>query len=284
MESKADKEISSNWWRLAQFILLWFLTNVIAYLILIIPFYPIQLSRELHESKYAEDSVYDLLSYTSIFIGTLITFWYMKQKVEKISIRDLFKSNLMGFYRGSSIGIAIVLIAGLIPLAFNLISITYTSANNIPALILLFALVAITEEVFCRGYLLNNLLEKMPRNVAIIVSSLIFSLMHVWNPHFGLIGFINIFLSGVLMARIYLNTGDLWAPIGLHFTWNLTQAVLGFAVSGRKDLGLFRLDYLSSTDFLTGGKFGIEGSLILTVIVTTLLLLNPKPNKVLKTL
>ena len=78
------------------------------------------------------------------------------------------------------------------------------------------------------------------------------------------------------MAIVYLNSKDLWVPIGVHFTWNLTQAVLGFAVSGRNDTGVFTLNYLSTSHYLTGGEFGIEGSLIVTVLTLIAIVLMRK--------
>jgi len=270
---------SSNWLRLFQFFGIWILANITTYLILVIPFYSetIGISKEEYERMGVDDPIFSLLIYVSISVATLISFWFIKQKVEKESIDKFFKWNLRGFSIGSGLGFILILLSSLLMFVFNLVKPEYHSLNNLLFLIFIFMLVAVTEEVMFRGYILNNLTEKLSRNLAIIVSSLIFAALHLWNPHFGLIGFVNIFLSGVLMAIMYLNSKDLWAPIGLHFTWNLTQAVLGFAVSGRNDTGVFTLNYLSTSEYLTGGQFGIEGSLIITALtLITMVLMRKK--------
>ncbi|MBX2915332.1 MAG: CPBP family intramembrane metalloprotease [Cyclobacteriaceae bacterium] len=270
MANESNKK-SSNWLRLFQFFGIWILANIATYLILVIPFYSetIGISMEEYERMGADDPLFTLLIEVSISVATLISFWFVKQKVEKESIDKFFKWNLRGFSIGSSLGFILILLCSLLMFVFNLVKPEYHSLNNLPFLILVFMLVAVTEEVMFRGYILNNLTEKLSKNLAIILSSLIFAAFHLGNPHFGLIGFINIFLSGILMAIVYLNSKDLWVPIGVHFTWNLTQAVLGFAVSGRNDTGVFKLNYLSRVDYLTGGIFGIEGSLLTTAISLT---------------
>ncbi|MBX2897285.1 MAG: CPBP family intramembrane metalloprotease [Cyclobacteriaceae bacterium] len=270
MTNESNKK-SSNWLRLFQFFGIWILANIATYLILVIPFYSetIGISMEEYERMGADDPLFTLLIEVSISVATLISFWFIKQKIEKESIDKFFKWNPMGFSIGSGLGFILILLCSLLMFTFNLVKPEYHSLNNLPFLILVFMLVAVTEEVMFRGYILNNLTEKLSKNLAIILSSLIFAAFHLGNPHFGLIGFINIFLSGILMAIVYLNSKDLWAPIGVHFTWNLTQAVLGFAVSGRNDTGVFKLNYLSRVDYLTGGIFGIEGSLLTTAISLT---------------
>jgi uncharacterized protein len=43
---------------------------------------------------------------------------------------------------------------------------------------------------------------------------------------------INLFLAGLLTSLLRERTGALWIPIGMHWTWNLTQELSGFATSG----------------------------------------------------
>jgi len=271
MKTTSNKELSSNWWRLFGFFVIWLLICAIFYAIIILPFYPdsLQLSHEQFEKMHIEDTWFSLLIQLTILLGTLVSFWYMKEKVENISVRNFYRINFLKFYQGGLIGFFSVSICSLVMLTFNLISFTFLTFTEVPILILIYAMVAISEEVVCRGYLLNNLMEKMPKNLAIILSSLIFSFMHFGNSYFGIIGFVNIFLAGILMAILYLQTKDLSIAIGLHFAWNLTQSVLGFAVSGQTEKGLFALNYLSFSENLTGGKFGLEGSILLTPIIIT---------------
>lgn len=141
---------------------------------------------------------------------------------------------------------------------------TGTNPDRISILqsIILFAMVAFTEELFLRGYVLNNLMKSMHRYVALIVSSLMFTLIHIFNPNFTWIGFSNILLAGVLLGLPYIYNQRLWLPIALHFSWNFFQgSIFGFNVSGQETYSL--ITQSRTTDTLwNGGAFGFEGSVL----------------------
>jgi len=259
----------SIWWQIFWFFILWFVFCIVSYAIVVLPFYPeaIQLSRE----KY--DDLFKIVINVSILIGTLSSMWYVKQKVEKTSFGNFYRLNLKSFLGGSILGIILILLCAFFMVLSSLVSFTYLSVNNVLVLILIFIVVAISEEVIFRGYLLNKLSERLSVQWAVIISSLMFSMMHIGNSHFGLIGFTNIFLSGMLLAMVALKDQNLWVSIGLHFTWNLTQAILGFAVSGHNEVGLLKLNHLTSLGYLSGGALGVEGSLLLTPIIFVAMLL-----------
>jgi hypothetical protein len=69
--------------------------------------------------------------------------------------------------------------------------------------------------------------------------------------------------AGLLLGAAYKYSGTLWLPIGIHWAWNFTQGnIFGFEVSG-KDLGASLLkSTVSGPDWLTGGAFGAEASVI----------------------
>ena len=61
-------------------------------------------------------------------------------------------------------------------------------------------------------------------------------------------------------------------PIGLHFMANAVQGVvLGFGVSGEAEPSLLEPHFLSASEWLTGGAFGLEASLPGLVTVGILL-------------
>jgi hypothetical protein len=98
--------------------------------------------------------------------------------------------------------------------------------------------------------------------VALLVSSVFFSLMHIFNDNFSWIGFCNILLAGVLLGLPYIYTKNLWFPIALHFSWNFFQGIIfGFNVSGHVTYSLFSQTREVDTIW-NGGKFGFEGSLL----------------------
>jgi len=131
---------------------------------------------------------------------------------------------------------------------------------------LLFIVVALTEEIMVRGYILNNLLSVLNRYVALIISAAIFMAMHGLNSGLSVVAFINLFLAGIFLGSTYIFTQNLWFPVSLHLFWNFLQGpVFGYKVSGHTTESLFSLN-LSGNDLLTGGDFGFEGSLVCTAL------------------
>lgn len=135
--------------------------------------------------------------------------------------------------------------------------------------LMFFLLVAVTEEVMLRGFVLGRMLsEGMNRFVALLLSSALFSAMHLFNPNFAFLPFVNILLAGCLLGASFLYTRNLCFPIVLHWFWNWLQGpVLGYEVSGT-DCGQTLLTLrLKGNNLLTGGSFGFEGSLLCTVLL-----------------
>lgn len=135
--------------------------------------------------------------------------------------------------------------------------------------LLLFLLVAVTEEVMLRGFVLRRMLAGgMNRFVALFLSSALFSAMHLFNPNFALLPFVNILLAGCLLGASFLYTRNLCFPIALHWFWNWMQGpVLGYEVSGMNSGESLLTLRLTGSDLLTGGSFGFEGSLLCTVLL-----------------
>jgi hypothetical protein len=132
------------------------------------------------------------------------------------------------------------------------------------ASLVLFVLVGIHEEIFSRGYQLQNLVEGLNLRWGLLVSSLIFALMHFFNPSavwYSVLA--GLTASGLFLAYGWIRTHELWLPIGLHIGWNLFEGpVFGFPVSG---LQTSRLLLLTSTGpaWATGGAFGPEAGVVL---------------------
>lgn len=60
----------------------------------------------------------------------------------------------------------------------------------------------------------------------------------------------------------------MWIIGGMHFAWNfLLGPILGIEVSGVKLPTTVLQTILKGNSILTGGKFGIEGSMLTTLVV-----------------
>lgn len=126
----------------------------------------------------------------------------------------------------------------------------------------LFILAGASEEIMFRGYILQNLSEWPGTILAVIISSILFGLVHGLNPHFNLFAALNIALAGAVFCYAYLLTGNLWLPIAYHFSWNFFQGpVFSFPVSGVISGGLLLTQVSQAGSAITGGAFGPEGGL-----------------------
>lgn len=126
-----------------------------------------------------------------------------------------------------------------------------------------------TEELLTRGWLLPLVNRRCNLAVAVGVSSFLFGLMHLGNAHVTFLSMLDLILSGILMALYMLKTDNIWGVAALHGAWNFTQGNLyGIAVSGQtagKSLLHFAVNP-QSPDWLSGGAFGTEGSLMACLV------------------
>ena len=132
-----------------------------------------------------------------------------------------------------------------------------------------FILVALTEEIMVRGYILGRLLRtRLNKFLSLGISSVLFSLMHFFNPNIAFLPLLNLVLAGCLLGVAFLYTRNLWFPISLHLFWNWLQGpVLGYKVSGTLLCpSLLQLQF-PDNNILNGGDFGFEGSIICTVLM-----------------
>ncbi len=128
---------------------------------------------------------------------------------------------------------------------------------------------AIHEELLFRGYPFQKLYAWRP-DFALWFAAFFFAALHFGNPSVSLLGLANIFLGGILLGLAYARYGRLWFPIGLHLAWNLmTGPILGHEVSGYEAVHTVLIETGGGPGWLTGGDFGIEGSVWMTLAEIT---------------
>jgi membrane protease YdiL (CAAX protease family) len=212
------------------------------------------------------------------FMGMLVTAWIFRRFIDRKSFKSMgfaFSDFKRDFVLGLILGFL------LIAVGFGLLSILglmKISDIRFDFLLILGYIVFLTitsfnEEIMLRGYVLNNFCDSMNRYIALIISSVIFGIMHLANANMSFLPFLNICLAGILLGIYYIHKRNLWLPITLHFSWNFFQGpVFGFEVSGVEASGIIIQD-LSGSDLWTGGEFGFEGSLIATILVVSAIVL-----------
>ncbi len=171
-----------------------------------------------------------------------------------------------------SVTLALLWAGGWMSLSLN--DITPILLGGITKALLLFFVAALMEELLLRGYPLQAFIEGSRVWIAVILLSSIFSVMHLDNPDSTIPSSLNIFLAGILLSVCYLKTRSLWLPTGLHLGWNWTQASFwGMGVSGyHVKWSVFSAE-AQGADWISGGKFGAEASIIATVVIAVVIYL-----------
>ena len=160
--------------------------------------------------------------------------------------------------------------------AFGLAAFSFgtLTAGMVPWAVIVFAPAALAEEWFMRGYVLQVIEDGYDLRLGVLISSVLFGLLHALNPNLTVLSLPNLLATGLVLAQAYLVTRRLWLPWAFHFSWNFTQMVVfGLPVSGLPGDGLLQA-HVTGSALLTGGSFGPEGGALCLVglAVSSLLL------------
>ncbi|WP_411682362.1 CPBP family intramembrane glutamic endopeptidase [Clostridium thailandense] len=126
---------------------------------------------------------------------------------------------------------------------------------------------SVSEEIGIRGWLIPLLGAKYNVAIAILTTSVVFGILHLFTPAATVLSFVNLILSGVFFALYAISEDCLWGVWGCHFGWNLALGnVYAFSVSGfsSTDCTIFKINVVGA-NLLTGGSFGPEGGLLATL-------------------
>lgn len=242
------------------------------------------LLKTIQVSKNSNDLIIGIVPPIFAGIAYMVFFaFYEKRKITEFSVENLGRNLFFGIILGTllqSMTILIMYLRG----EYNILHINGLIAI-IPALILSFSS-AVFEEILLRGILYRVVEEKLGSYIALIISSVVFGVLHFSNPGASVTyGFALMLQAGFLLASAFLWSKNLWFPIALHFAWNFTQGgIYGANISGiNAGKSLFTSKIEGNTLF-TGGEFGPEGSIQATIFCTLagiiLLVLSIKENKI----
>lgn len=184
-----------------------------------------------------------------------------------VALKDLVFGFLLSGVMGACV-LALMVGAGVIgELRLN------WGADGMTPLLLLTALlptvlIGYWEELVNRGYLFQNMREGMGLLGAVLLSCVLYGLLHAANPNAGWLSSLIIVGFGLLRLYGYLATGLLWLSIGMHIGWNFFQAaVFGFPASGRAEAETLLSHERLGPAWLSGGDFGPEGSLLILPVI-----------------
>jgi uncharacterized protein len=121
---------------------------------------------------------------------------------------------------------------------------------------------AFWEELFFRGYAFSVLRRAVGWRTALVVTSILFGLIHAGNPGADAESILAVTVAGVFLGIILLATRSLYAAGVAHFAWNWVMAVaLHIEVSGMASPYPDYRTIETGPDWLTGGHWGPEGGI-----------------------
>ena len=246
------------------------------------------------EASLLSQFVMNLFSLFEFAIFILVTLLYCRI-IEKRSAKEIFGKKPLDYLTGSLI--AVTLLAVIVSFCLVTGSMTFEGLGTniqLPMLLLLlvgYMLQSAAEEVMCRGFLMGALKGKVPTWLAVLVSSTAFAFPHLpsimeMESKYIVVAILNLYLVAILFSLLVLRRGNLWIACGLHFAWNyVLGGIMGLTVSGGDGaaFGLFLFKVEKGT-LLNGGAYGIEASVITTVVLgmvlaVMLLLMHKKSQK-----
>lgn len=181
------------------------------------------------------------------------------------------------YVRGFALGALMLTLAGGIAYVSGAMRFSAPAGALSPAVFLYllgFMIQGMGEEVAFRGYFMISLSNRVPMEAAVGASGVAFSLMHLLNAGISWLAVVNLILFGVFIALYMLTDGNIWGAAALHTAWNFFQGnVMGVQVSGmRMGASLLTATYTPGDTLINGGEFGLEGGLIVTLILIAAIL------------
>lgn len=220
------------------------------------------------------------IEWAALFTTLLVTHYFLTRgRAENLAFIGLVlpRKALLQSIAGILIeGGHFLLIFG-IGLALGIYHVVSVSGPGPSALILLLASLvllpaALVEEATMRGYLFRDIEQRHGLAAAVLISSVVFALIHsmnpsVWETPWPMLG---LFAAGLLLAAAFVATRNLLYPTMVHMIWNLMEGpVLGLPISGISPTYAIFETRVQGSPLLTGGGFGPEAGL--PAILTTFL-------------
>jgi membrane protease YdiL (CAAX protease family) len=184
-----------------------------------------------------------------------------RRAVTELAPRRLLPDGALGTLAG------LLLFSAVVGILYLLGSYHVTGTNPdapwVPALLMVGLGAGIGEEIICRGVLFRIVEEGLGSWWALVISALFFGAAHIANPGATLWSSAAIAIeAGLLLGMIYHVTRSLSLCMGLHAAWNFAQGTIyGIPVSGTAADG-WLVSTRSGPDWLSGGVFGAEASVI----------------------
>ncbi|MFZ6655346.1 lysostaphin resistance A-like protein [Undibacterium sp. TJN19] len=244
-------------------------------LVIVMVFGTMALSRFINSKLFGSDHMY--LRNAINVIVTLGAYWLYVHLIEKRQATELTLWRALpefgaGILVASGLCVAVVSILSLLGM-FHIDGVNYE--NNQSALYAMldplakFMVVALMEELFFRAILFRMIEASLGSIGALLISALLFGFAHSYNDGATIYSSLAIAIeAGFTFGVAYMLTRRLALCVGMHLAWNFTQgAIFSVAVSGTEGKGWLKT-HMTGSDWLTGGSFGVEASVVTVLLMT----------------
>ena len=224
--------------------------------------------------------IIQIVSYFGYIVPIFAFILYTKKVTKSDSDRIGIDKNYKGIFKGIILGIVSVSLL-IVPLVLCG-AVKFNGINkDVNYLIFIFTFLtyltqSAMEEVICRGFIFHRLKEKLPVVIAVIINILFFMIGHfdkMFNDGtvIGIIGIANLILVGLIFSVLTIKDKNIYSAIGFHWIWNaLLYCIIGLNLSGNDaSNSLFKMEAVNK--FLTGYSYGVESSIICTIVLTVIL-------------
>lgn len=191
-------------------------------------------------------------------------FWLIERK--RIIIIS-FKKPILNVFIGIGIGIAWIGVTVIIMYLIG--TLFFSGSNRIEYLsVWLFAcfLNVIMQELLVRGYIYQLIKSEYNIVISIIVTTILFTVMHGGAFETGIVAVLNVITMSVFMSLILEYTGSLVAPILVHTFWNSIGSIILGGVSLADDYPHLMNLVFSDSKLVSGGNCKMEGSIVVLIM------------------
>jgi membrane protease YdiL (CAAX protease family) len=214
-------------------------------------------------------------------IGLIAVYWIAvrlgeRRTVPELDLRRLPLDLLAGLATGAALLAAIVGILWL----FGWVVIEPKAVDGVALALRDSIRSGVLEELVLRLVIFRLLWRAFGVRPALAGAAVLFGALHLANPDSSLFAAACLIAGEGVGIGLYLLTGRIWAPIGMHAAWNFTQGwIFGAVVSGTTGIGggpLLLSPANGIPDTLSGGGFGPEASwaaLIVSLLASAALLI-----------
>ncbi len=233
------------------------------------------ISNKLSINSQLSTIISDYLVYTIPLIIILLIAMSIKRNrymLNKFSIKN--NKLLLG------VGIGLLMNSFCVLVAYIHKDITLTW-NYINIILLLFCFLAVliqclAEEMLNRIFIFEKIKKSYNSPLlAIVINSLFFGLIHIFNDGISILAIVSIISMGVLTSLMIYYYDNIWGAVGIHTAWNFTQNIIfGLLNSGNPSAySIFKM-VDSRNSFAYNTYFGIEATwiAILTILLVSIIL------------